>query len=123
MKLTKPLFRALSALVILPFASGPALADSSAKLSPPSERYASPDSPEAVSFRRHVIPLFSRSGCSGRECHGAFSGQGGYQLSLFGYDFGKDHKETVTDEEDTLRVDTADPEKSLVLTTVILRFV
>ena len=116
MKLTKPLFRALSALVILPFASGPALADSSAKLSPPSERYASPDSPEAVSFRRHVIPLFSRSGCSGRECHGAFSGQGGYQLSLFGYDFGKDHKETVTDEEDTLRVDTANPEKSLVLT-------
>ena len=46
---------------------------------------------DAASFRRHVVPLMARSGCSGRECHGSFSGQGGFQLSLFGYDFEKDH--------------------------------
>ena len=33
-----------------------------------------------------MIPLLGRSGCSGRECHGSFSGQGGFQLSLFGYE-------------------------------------
>ncbi len=68
-----------------------------------------------VSFRRHVIPLMSRSGCSGRECHGAFSGQGGFQLSLFGYDFEKDHLEITADKEDGLRIDTTNSLKSLIL--------
>src|SRR6266545_3334283 len=49
------------------------------------------------SFRRHVIPLLSRAGCSARECHGSFAGQGGFQLSLFGYDFEADHKEITQD--------------------------
>src|SRR5438552_18066928 len=62
---------------------------------------------EAPSFRGHVIPLMSRAGCSGRECHGAFSGKGGFQLSLFGYDFDKDH-EAITQGKggsDEIRVD------------------
>lgn len=84
-------------------------------LASPSERYAEADSLETVSFRRHVIPLFSRAGCSGRECHGSFSGQGGFSLSLFGYDFDKDHKEIIADEEDTIRVDLENPARSLVL--------
>ena len=76
------------------------------------------DFPKAddVSFRRHVVPLLSRSGCSGRECHGSFSGQGGFQLSLFGYDFEKDHGEITADKEDGSRVDTANALKSLILT-------
>jgi len=101
------------ALALLSSSALPATAKES--LPTPSQRYARADTTEAVSFRRHVIPLFSRAGCSGRECHGAFSGQGGFTLSLFGYDFAKDHKEIVADEEDGLRVDLEKPEQSLIL--------
>ena len=65
------------------------------------------------SFRRHVIPLLSRAGCSGRECHGSFSGQGGFQLSLFGYDFDKDHREITADKEDGIRVELIETQKTL----------
>jgi hypothetical protein len=44
------------------------------------------------SFRRHVLPLLGRVGCNGRACHGSFQGQGGFWLSLFGYDFDADYK-------------------------------
>ena len=70
------------------------------------------------SFRRHVIPLLSRAGCSGRECHGSFSGQGGFQLSLFGYDFEADYKELTQDDdgnEGEVRVNTKEPLKSLLV--------
>ena len=70
---------------------------------------------EEPSYRRHVVPLMSRAGCSGRECHGSFSGQGGFQLSLFGYDFDKDHKEITADAEDGPRVELQDPKDSLIL--------
>ncbi len=70
---------------------------------------------EAPSFRRHVVPLMSRLGCSGRECHGAFSGQGGFQLSLFGYDFEKDHRAITADKEHEIRVELQDPRSSLIL--------
>ena len=64
-----------------------------APLRTPEQRFASLAQAEEPSFRRHVIPLISRAGCSGRECHGSFQGRGGFQLSLFGYDFEKDHKQ------------------------------
>ncbi len=70
---------------------------------------------EDPSFRRHVVPLMSRAGCSGRECHGAFAGQGGFQLSLFGYDFDKDHKAINAESDSGLRIDTVHPTDSLVL--------
>jgi hypothetical protein len=79
------------------------------------ERWADVAKAEAPSFRRHVIPLFSRAGCSGRECHGAFNGQGGFQLSLFGYDFEKDHHEITSDPEGA-RIALKEPVKSLLLT-------
>ncbi len=79
------------------------------------ERFGQLEKAEEPSFRRHILPLFSRVGCSGRECHGAFAGQGGFQLSLFGYDFAKDHKEITADAEDDVRVDQKDVSKSLVL--------
>ena len=71
---------------------------------------------DGTSFRRHVVPLLARSGCSGRECHGAFSGQGGFQLSLFGYDFEKDHLEITADKDDGTRIDAANALQSLILT-------
>src|SRR6187549_2738127 len=71
--------------------------------------------PTKSSRRRRIVGLMSRLGCSGRECHGAFSGQGGFQLSLFGYDFEKDHRELTADQEDGVRVESQDPTKSLIL--------
>jgi hypothetical protein len=78
-------------------------------------RWSNVEKAESPSFRRHVVPLMSRLGCSGRECHGSFSGQGGFQLSLFGYDFEKDHREITADTEDGIRVELKDPTTSLIL--------
>ena len=74
-----------------------------------------PNIPAQPSFRRHVIPLLGRSGCNGRECHGSLSGQGGFQLSLFGYDFAQDHQEITAQTDDERRVDVSRPEASLLL--------
>jgi hypothetical protein len=74
---------------------------------------------ENPSFRRHIVPLFSRAGCSGRECHGSFQGRGGFHLSLFGYDFEKDHKQMTVNAdggENQVRINREQPEKSLLLT-------
>lgn len=70
------------------------------------------------SFRRHILPLLGRAGCSARECHGSFRGQGGFQLSLFGYDFEADHKELTQDAEGgeaEVRVNLNEPERSLLV--------
>ncbi len=69
---------------------------------------------ETPSFQRHVSPLFGRLGCNGRACHGSFQGQGGFQLSLFGYDFKADHDALM--DAATGRVDLDDKLESLVLT-------
>lgn len=74
---------------------------------------------EEPSFRRHVVPLISRAGCNGRECHGSFQGRGGFELSLFGYDFDKDLKEMTQDAdggEKSVRINKEAPTKSLLLT-------
>ena len=59
-------------------------------LPPASKRFGPAESRETVSFQRHVMPLLGRMGCNGRACHGSFQGQGGFRLSLFGYDFNAD---------------------------------
>ncbi len=90
-----------------------------ADLRPPSERFASLATAPEPSFRRQVVPLLSRAGCSGRECHGSFSGQGGFQLSLFGYDFDKDLKAMTVNTnggEKQVRIDRTNAAKSLLLT-------
>ncbi len=69
---------------------------------------------EVPDFQRHVSPLLGRMGCNGRACHGSFQGQGGFTLSLFGYDFDADHKALL--DSDAGRVDTKDPLVSLILT-------
>ena len=74
-----------------------------------------PDQAESPSFRRHVVPLASKLGCSVRECHGSFQGRGNFQLSLFGYDFGKDHKAITADKEHRIRVNLDKPEESLFI--------
>ena len=80
---------------------------------PASERFANPAATEVPSFQRHVLPLMGRLGCNGRSCHGSFQGQGGFRLSLFGYDFKSDHAALADGE--TPRIDKADPTESLML--------
>jgi hypothetical protein len=89
-----------------------------AKLPTAGERFGNLQNADAPSYRRHVVPLLSRTGCSGRECHGAFAGQGGFQLSLFGYDFDTDHKEITQDSdggEAEVRVNLKQPAESLLI--------
>ena len=78
------------------------------------ERFKNTNVDEAPDFQRHIAPLLGRLGCNGRACHGSFQGQGGFQLSLFGYDFKSDHGALLASEE--CRVDIEAPEESLILT-------
>jgi len=77
------------------------------------DRFVSPDSAEVPDFQKHVVPLLGRLGCNGRACHGSFQGQGGFRLSLFGYDFKMDHDNLTTG--DNPRVDVEKPAESLML--------
>ena len=50
-----------------------------------------------------------------RKCHGAFLGQNGFRLSLFGYNPKLDHAELTADEGEGPRVNTKDIDRSLAL--------
>lgn len=76
-----------------------------------SERFSNSDT--LPSYQKHVLPLMSKVGCSGRACHGSFQGQGGFHLSLFGYDFKQDHEALKGGDEP--RVNLKSPEQSLIL--------
>ena len=80
-------------------------------LPPMSERIAGAD--VEPDFQQHVVPLLGRLGCNGRTCHGSFQGQGGFRLSMFGYDFEADIEALAGGDEP--RVNLEDPEQSLVL--------
>ncbi len=77
------------------------------------QRYAKADVGESPDFRQHVIPLMGKLGCNGRACHGSFQGQGGFRLSLFGYDFKSDHDNIAGGDEP--RVNLKDVDESLIL--------
>lgn len=81
-------------------------------LPPANERFARPGD-EVPDLQRHVLPLLGRLGCNGRACHGSFQGQGGFRLSLFGYDFQADHQALVGGDEP--RINPQDPAASLIL--------
>jgi hypothetical protein len=81
-------------------------------MKPANERFAG-DTTEVPSFQRHVLPLMGRLGCNGRSCHGSFQGQGGFRLSLFGYDFKADHDALL--KGDHPRANVADPAESSML--------
>ena len=65
---------------------------------PAQERF-SVDTKEVPDFRKHIIPLTGKLGCNSRACHGSFQGQGGFRLSLFGYDFAEDLKNMMEGDE------------------------
>jgi hypothetical protein len=72
------------------------------------------DSNETPDLRRHVVPLLSRLGCNAAACHGSKEGQGGFQLSLFGFDYLSDLKE-LADEGDPPRANWKSPSDSAIL--------
>ena len=76
-------------------------------------RFADAETDEVPDFQKHVIPLLGRLGCNGRACHGSFQGRGGFQLSLFGYDFKADHAAIL--DESSGRVDVDNVDESLIL--------
>lgn len=80
---------------------------------PAKDRFASPEVQEVPDFQRHVLPLMGRLGCNARACHGSFQGQGGFRLSLFGYDFKMDHEALL--KEGSARVNRDDPEASKII--------
>jgi hypothetical protein len=80
---------------------------------PAPQRFVAAAGPEVPSFQRHVVPLLGRLGCNGRACHGSFQGQGGFRLSLFGYDFKADHDALLGG--DKPRVDRQNATQSLAL--------
>jgi hypothetical protein len=82
-------------------------------LPPIDQRFAAAEGDEVPSFQRHVVNLFGRLGCNGRSCHGSFQGRGGFQLSLFGYDFQADHGALL--DKDSPRVDLQSPDESLII--------
>ena len=88
-------------------------ADAADALAPINKRFADADIQETPNFQKHVVPLFGRLGCNGRACHGSFQGQGGFRLSLFGYDFKFDHDALFA--EDSPRVDRENPLESLII--------
>ena len=69
---------------------------------------------EKVDFERHIMGLFGRAGCNAGGCHGSFQGKGGFRLSLFGYEPGKDFV-AVTRESLGRRINPVDPDNSLLL--------
>ncbi|MFP6763997.1 MAG: DUF1549 domain-containing protein, partial [Planctomycetaceae bacterium] len=88
--------------------------DSSRLTIPAAERFAAGGADETPNFRRHIVPLLGKLGCNSRACHGSFQGQGGFRLSLFGYDFKMDHEGLID------RVDTDDPPGSYAIQKALL---
>lgn len=84
-----------------------------AELVPPANVRFAKETDETPDFQRHVVPLLGRLGCNGRACHGSFQGQGGFRLSLFGYDFAADHAALTAGESP--RVDLKQVDQSLIL--------
>ncbi|HEX7860734.1 MAG TPA: DUF1553 domain-containing protein [Verrucomicrobiae bacterium] len=75
---------------------------------------ASSFSAEEITFRNHVQPVLSKTGCNAGACHGAAAGQNGFRLSLRGYDDEGDYI-TLTRQALGRRINPADPGRSLLL--------
>lgn len=69
---------------------------------------------ESVDFENDLQPIFTRFGCTSGPCHGKARGQGGFQLSLLGFDSDYDY-DAIAKEGRGRRVFAAAPERSLLL--------
>ncbi|QDU40721.1 hypothetical protein Mal4_50810 [Maioricimonas rarisocia] len=108
MFMTKAFLTTIASLAVVA-ACTPGMLRADDTLAPASTRFQSADTEETPDFQRHLVPLMGKLGCNGRACHGSFQGQGGFQLSLFGYDFEMDHENLLD------RIDTDAPAESYAL--------
>lgn len=69
---------------------------------------------QPVDFHHQVVPIFTKFGCNGGGCHGKASGQGGFKLSLLGFE-PEDDYERLIQESRGRRVFPAVPDQSLLL--------
>src|SRR5262245_35564954 len=69
---------------------------------------------EPFAFRTTILPILTKAGCNGGACHGAATGQGGFKLSLLGYDPPEDY-DRITRELGGRRLDFDAPAESLFL--------
>ena len=70
--------------------------------------------PFTWSFKNHVIPVMTKTGCNQGACHGALAGKNGFKLTLRGYDPEVDY-DTLTRSSVGRRMSLAEPASSLVL--------
>lgn len=69
---------------------------------------------EGVDFDSQVLPILTKVGCNAGACHGAATGRGGFELSLYGQRPEDDYHSIVTQLRGR-RVNVQDPESSLLL--------
>ena len=95
---------------------GPGLAQSntlpSSQPHPPPEIQSQPS--PGFSFATRILPILTHAGCNAGACHGAATGQGGFKLSLLGYDPESDYQ-AITRELGGRRVELGAPDRSLIL--------
>lgn len=86
-------------------------------LAPADARFKTSDTDSVPDFQKHIVPLLGRLGCNSAKCHGSFQGQGGFRLSLFGFDFDADHASLTAEasSEDGLRLTVTSPNRSLII--------
>ena len=70
--------------------------------------------PQPVDFDTDVLPILTKAGCNAAACHGSAAGRGGFKLSLFGGDPGRDY-DAIVHQFEGRRVNLADPGRSLLL--------
>jgi hypothetical protein len=73
------------------------------------------EAPQPINFANHVVPIFTKLGCSSGGCHGKIAGQNGFRLSLLGFDPQFDY-DNLLKEARGRRVFPAAPDASLLLT-------
>ncbi|MFO0363202.1 MAG: DUF1549 domain-containing protein [Acidobacteriota bacterium] len=70
--------------------------------------------PFTWSFKNHVMPVLTKTGCNQGACHGALAGKNGFKLTLRGYDPELDY-DALTRQSAARRVNLAEPARSLLL--------
>ena len=68
----------------------------------------------ATEFVRDIAPILSKTGCNMGACHATQHGQGGFKLSVFGFEPGADREAIVRDRHQR-RTNMVAPEQSLFL--------
>ncbi|MBM4075965.1 MAG: DUF1549 domain-containing protein, partial [Planctomycetes bacterium] len=70
--------------------------------------------PRSFHFENDILPMLSKYGCSASACHAKAEGQGGFKLSVFGFDAESDYQALLM-ESGGRRVFLSAPEESLFL--------